>query len=73
MFNYEINIAIYSELMKMDIHFARVELNSLNNESFARFDFETFCQKFPASEGFSLTLSRVPVKTSETIAYSEGA
>lgn len=70
MFNYGVNIAMQTNGRAM--HFGRVILPD-TNEVDAKLSFEILCGNLPASRGFSLTLSRVPVKTSETIAYSEGA
>lgn len=73
MFTFEINIAFHSKALGRAVHFARVILNHQNSEDQARVDFREFCDRFKAEDGYSLTLKRHPVASSEAIAYSEGA
>jgi hypothetical protein len=71
MFKYEINIA--QNYKGRTIHFARVVLQDGVTEEMARVDFKMFTDRFTASQGFSLTLRKVQVQTSQDIAFSEGA
>lgn len=73
MFTYEINIAIHSKTLGCAMHWGKIALNAGITESSAKVDFQIACDKFPASEGWSLTLQKTPAKSYETIAYSEGA
>lgn len=71
MFNYEINIA--QNYKGRAIHFARVVLQQGISEEMARVDFENFSDRFPAKDGFSLTLRKVQTQITYAIAHSEGA
>lgn len=70
--SYEINIAHQIDANAHMVHYALVKLDVSSRERAER-KFRAFCNRFPASEGFSLTLREVPGRSFTTIAYSEGA
>ena len=71
MFTYEINIA--QNYKGRAVHFALVTLPSGTTANEAISIYDEFATRFPASAGYSHTLRRFPVKTYETVAFSEGA
>ena len=73
MFTYSINIARHNHRTGRAHHFALVQLDRGINEESAREDFIEFTQRFPAMDGYSLTLRKHPTESYEQIAYSEGA
>lgn len=69
---YEINIAHQIDKQAYAVHYALVKLD-VNRREQAERKFRDFCNRFPASEGFALTLHEIPGRSFTTIAYSEGA
>ena len=72
MSTYEINIAHQIDTYAHMVHYALVKLDTNDRERAER-KFRAFCNRFPASEGFSLTLREVPGRSYTIIAYSEVA
>lgn len=65
MYTYSVNVAQHNR------HFCRIQLD-LTHPDDVKARFNAICERFPASDGFHLTLRRQPT-TAEIIAYSEGA
>ena len=73
MFSYEINSACHNVRVGREVHFARMHLTKGITEEMAKADFAVVCKRFPAREGFSLTLYKTPAQEFHAVAYSEGA
>lgn len=71
MYTYEINITHHGQ--GKEVHFCKVALPPVNSESKAISYFNEFCNRFPAKDGFALTLRKTPAVAYTTIGYSEGA